>query len=413
MSIRFLLSSALALSTMTLVMAESKTVTVTEAGTLQSQFTTDEMASVTELTVSGPINKTDLTFVNSSLTALETLNLKQSNIIEETIETETYKANTFPASSFSHNVTLKNISLPMSITEIGDNAFEFTKLENVDFSGCANLNMIGLEAFASNDYLKEVNLSNCTGLVTIGYNAFNSCGNKVDELGISETSINLSGCSALTTISDYAFSNHKKSTAIDFTGCTSLNYIGNRAFNNSKVILLDLSSCSSLETLTGYSFNLCTKIIDIILPINLKMIEAKTFPNASSSLVSVKSLATVPPTLVSGGFSATGVAKATLSVPVGAKAAYEADEEWAKCNEIVEDASLSVENAYTENLKVSAQNNIIKIYNIENGATINIYNMQGALVVTQIATDNHAEISLPVSGMYIVKCGKSIAKIML
>ena len=69
MSIRFLLSSALALSTMTLVMAESKTVTVTEAGTLQSQFTTDEMDSVTELTVSGPINKTDLTFVNSSLTA--------------------------------------------------------------------------------------------------------------------------------------------------------------------------------------------------------------------------------------------------------------------------------------------------------------------------------------------------------
>ena len=59
------------------------------------------------------------------------------------------------------------------------------------------------------------------------------------------------------------------------------------------------------------------------------------------------------------------------------------------------------------------QHNIIKIYNIENGATINIYNMQGALVFTQIATDNHAEISLPVSGMYIVKCGKSIAKVML
>ena len=39
--------------------------------------------------------------------------------------------------------------------------------------------------------------------------------------------------------------------------------------------------------------------------------------------------------------------------------------------------------------------------------------MQGALVFTQIATDNHAEISLPVSGMYIVKCGKSIAKVML
>ena len=42
MSIRFLLSSALALSVMTSVMAESKNVAVTEAGTLQSKFTTEE-----------------------------------------------------------------------------------------------------------------------------------------------------------------------------------------------------------------------------------------------------------------------------------------------------------------------------------------------------------------------------------
>ena len=62
---------------------------------------------------------------------------------------------------------------------------------------------------------------------------------------------------------------------------------------------------------------------------------------------------------------------------------------------------------------MSVQNNIIKIYNIEDGATINIYNVQGALVATQVATDNYAEISLPVSGIYIIKSGKSIAKVML
>ena len=84
MSIRFLLSSALALSVMTSVMAESKNVAVTEAGTLQSKFTTEELTTVTELVISGPINATDLSFVNSELTALETLDLQQTNIVEET-----------------------------------------------------------------------------------------------------------------------------------------------------------------------------------------------------------------------------------------------------------------------------------------------------------------------------------------
>lgn len=418
MSIRFLLSSALALSVMTSVMAESKNVAVTEAGTLQSKFTTEELTTVTELVISGPINATDLSFVNSELTALETLDLQQTNIVEETKTvdevTTTYPENEMPSNIFDHNASIKTIKFPSGMTSIGDYAFQYSAIQTVDFSTCPQLQLIREFAFYCTNYLNGINLSGLKNLEIIEENAFNTNGQKLSEINVNEVTIDLSGCSSLKTISDYAFTNTKAaSVKINFTGCTALSYIGNRAFNNAKVQILDLSSCSSLETLTGYSFNLCTKITDIILPINLKMIEAKTFPNASSSLVSVKSLATVPPTLVSGGFSATGVTKATLSVPVGAKAAYEADEEWAKFNEIVEDVSLSVESAYAESLKVSAQNNIIKIYNIENGATINIYNMQGALVFTQIATDNHAEISLPVSGMYIIKCGKSIAKVML
>ncbi len=414
MSIRFLLSSALALSTMTLVMAESKTVTVTEAGTLQSQFTTDEMTSVTELTVSGPINKTDLAFVNGSLTALETLNLQQSNIVEETIETTTYPANEMPSNALDHNTTIKTINFPSGMTSIGDYAFQFSNIQTVNFSTCPQLQSIQEYAFYCTNYLKGINLSGLRNLEIIEENAFNTNGQKLSEINVNEVTIDLSGCSSLKTISDYAFTNTKAaSVKINFTGCTALSYIGNRAFNNAKVQILDLSSCSSLETLTGSSFNLCSKITDIILPANLKKIEEKALSSAGSNLVSVKSLAIVPPTLASGGFSATGVAKATLSVPVGAKAAYEADEEWAKFNEIVEDASLSVESTYTESLKVSVQNNIIKIYNIEEGATINIYNVQGALVATQVATDNYAEISLPVSGIYIIKSGKSIAKVML
>lgn len=413
MSIRFLLSSALALSTMTLVMAESKTVTVTEAGTLQSQFTTDEMASVTELTVSGPINKTDLTFVNSSLTALETLNLKQSNIVEETIETTTYPANEMPSEVFESNKIIKSISFPSTLTSIGASAFEFSYIQSPDFSTCPKLEKIGKNAFSSTVYLKGVNLSQNAALTIIEESAFNTSGEKLSEIGIEETTIDFSGCSSLKTIGEYAFNQHKISTKIIFDGCTSLESIGNRAFNNSKVAIIDLSDCINLTKISRGVFNYCSKANKIILPINLKEIETEAFKTlATSRLESVISLAVEVPNLEENGFPK-GFANAILLVPKGTKEKYKAHTEWAKFNEIVEDASLSVENAYTENLKVSAQNNIIKIYNIENGATINIYNMQGALVVTQIATDNHAEISLPVSGMYIVKCGKSIAKVML
>lgn len=413
MSIRFLLSSALALSTMTLVMAESKTVTVTEAGTLQSQFTTDEMTSVTELTVSGPINKTDLAFVNGSLTALETLNLQQSNIVEETIETTTYPANEMPSEVFENNKIIKSISFPSTLTSIGARAFEYSNIQSPDFSTCPKLEIIGKNAFATTPYLKGVNLSQNAALTTIEESAFNTSGDKLSEIGIEETTIDFSGCSSLKIIGEYAFNQHKISTKIIFDGCTSLESIGNRAFNNSKVTIIDLSDCINLTEIPRGIFNQCSKVNKIILPKNLKKIEAEAFKTlATSRLESVISLAVEVPDLEENGFPK-GFTNAILSVPKETKEKYKAHTEWSKFSDIIEDASLSVESTYTESLKVSVQNNIIKIYNIEEGATINIYNVRGALVATQVATDNYAEISLPVSGIYIIKSGKSIAKVML
>ena len=137
MSIRFLLSSALALSVMTSVMAESKNVAVTEAGTLQSKFTTEELTTVTELVISGPINATDLSFVNSELTALETLDLQQTNIVEETKTvdevTTTYPENEMPSNIFDHNASIKTIKFPSGMTSIGDYAFQYSAIQTVDF----------------------------------------------------------------------------------------------------------------------------------------------------------------------------------------------------------------------------------------------------------------------------------------
>ncbi len=412
MKIRSLLPMAFAMLCMTSAMAQSKTVTTTSAGTLAGLLTDDEKASVKELTVSGPLNKTDFNFI-MTMTALESLDIKATTIAEETLDGTTYPADELPKEALSKNATIKKFVLPASIVSIGENSASFCAIADFDFSACTKLKDIKTEAFYCNNWINSINLSGLEALETIAVNAFNTCSSEVTDLPI-----NLSGCSALKEIDQSAFANIKSTTvSVNFSGCSSLSTIRNRAFLNDKITVIDLSECTSLETIYANSFMFAvaknSTATTFKLPANLKTIEKDAFKN-QNKMTSVSILAVTPPTLNTGGFYATdGAYNATLTVPAGSKAAYEANEEWKKFKEIVESDGSSVKEFEVTNLKVWASGDAVYVAGAEEGAAVNVYNLSGALVASGKVSNGGIALQVSAKGLYLVKIGDTTAKVRL
>lgn len=415
MKIRSLLSMAFAMLCLTSAMAQSKTVTTTSAGTLAGLLTDDEKATVKELVVAGPLNKSDFNFI-MTMTALESLDIKATTISEETLDGKTYPADELPENALNKNESIKTLILPTSILSVGENAVSFSAVVNVDFSPCTKLKTISREAFYCNNYMASMNLSGLKALETIGINAFNTCSQKAE--GITELTIDLSECSSLKEIEDNAFANIKTaSLAINLSGCASLTTLGEGAFLNGKEKSVDLSECTALETIAKRAFSISTKslakITDVKLPANLKTIAIEAFRN-QQKITSVSILAINPPSLATNGFFATeGVYNATLTVPVGSKAAYEANEEWKKFKEIVESDGSSVKEFEVANLKVWTAGDAVCVAGAEEGTVVNVYDISGAPVASATVSAGSATLPLSAKGLYIVKAGEATAKVRL
>ena len=116
----------------------SKTITVGTAGTLSTFFTTAELNTVTNLTLSGNIDARDMAFIRDKLKVISVINLSAVKIVFYTGTAGTYSglslvypANELPMYSFYNANTntfktiLTSVTLPTSITSIGYLAFYY------------------------------------------------------------------------------------------------------------------------------------------------------------------------------------------------------------------------------------------------------------------------------------------------
>ena len=287
MKCKHLLIIAFALMAFT-AQAETKTVNVETAGTLSTLIKGDDL-NVTDLTLTGNINKADIAFIRQNM-KVETLDLKDANIVaysetvgETTIE---YPANEFPAYVFQKKendnaiIPLKKIIFPATMTSVGSHAFynsSQSQLETVDFSHCSNLETIKGNAFEFCNKITEIDLSGHANLKSIGEYGFEQTGAKT---------INLEGCSALESIGERAFSQSYECTALNLKGCTALKTIGNRAFLNLSKnsanktegynLVLDFSTCTSLETIQESGCK-SAKAVAFIFPASVKQLQKDAF----------------------------------------------------------------------------------------------------------------------------------------
>ena len=253
--------------------------------------------------------------------------------------------------AFQSCSNLSSITIPNSVTSIGTEAF----------SGCSGLSSITIPNSVTS--IGQMAFYNCSGLTSItipnsvtsiGGSAFRRCsgltsivvedGNTIyDSRGncnaIIETNTNklITGCkntiipNNVTVIESYAFHNCTGLTSIEIPN--SVTYFGAEGV---------FEGCSGLTSVTigngltgiGYgAFSNCSGLTSIIIPNSVTSILSHAF-DGCSSLTSVTVNINTPLTITSNTFS--NRANATLYVPKGSKAAYQAADYWKEFKEIIE-----------------------------------------------------------------------------
>lgn len=183
---------------------------------------------------------------------------------------------------------ITTVNFSNNITHIGKKAFAY-----YDNSNTLNLpnsiTHIGEEAFLGCDNLSSITLPN--NLTYIGISAFESC-NTLNSITIP---------SNVARIDDEAFQNCSNLNSVDFL-TNNLTYIGDGAFKNctSLATFVVPNTVDSLGKQYGYvlypgTFEGCSSLTKITLGEDLKYISEATFNNCTS-LQTLVSLATTPPT---------------------------------------------------------------------------------------------------------------------
>ena len=319
--------------------------------------------------------------------------------------------------------SLASIELPDGLTSIGQYAFYFC--ESLSFIDIPDgVTSIGEGAFGLCRSLTSIELPD--GLTSIEQNVFGNCANL--------TSIELPD--GLTSIGQYAFDGCASLASIElpdgltyigqsaFDGCASLasielpdglTYIGQSAFERC-ASLTYINIPYGVTSIEEYTFFLCNNLTSIDIPSSMACIGSSAF-KFCGSLTSVYCRANIPPSANVDSFGDDALEeldddalKATLYVPIGTKADYEAVDPWRNFWTIEEtDFTVGVEDAVQdEGIVVATDGNSIVVTGDDAGR-IEVYSVNGQCVYS----GNETTISGLAKGVYIVKVGNKAYKVII
>lgn len=272
----------------------SKTVELTEAGTLEAQLGED-VGKITELIVKGPLNEADFVTMKGKMKSIQVLDMGGVTELPKsdfsTVDGKTYQV--IP-SVFSKKLTLQKVVFPACLEFIGEEGLTglmtgtfsgSPSLQEVDFSRCVNLEIISYNSFDGCNNLKTIDLSKCQNLDRINIQCCTGL-----------TSVNISGCSLLSSLRFDACSALKEVDlsnctslrsidladcdlrSINLSGCFNLIEIGSYAFRGNKNLLsFDFSALKNLEVIGENAFEECGLSGEIVLGANVRKIGNNAF----------------------------------------------------------------------------------------------------------------------------------------
>ena len=180
---------------------------------------------------------------------------------------------TIPGDAFGSNssnlvsTSLVGVTIPNSVTSIGNNAFRGTSLTSVTIPN--SVTSLGSSVFENCKSLTSATIG--SGVTTIGNYAFRGC-----------TSLNdLTIPNSVTIIGQYAFSDCTALTSVTIPN--SVTAIQSSAFNAcTGLISVTFTATSKVTTIQGSAFYGCTSLTSIIIPNSVTNIGTGAFRNCTS-----------------------------------------------------------------------------------------------------------------------------------
>ena len=280
-----------------------------KAGTLIFKMTGTELATVTDLILTGTIDARDFVTIRDKMTRIKRIDLSNAYISYYTGINGTtpfniqYPANAIPVNAFINNnyvpkTSLVTIILPNSVTSIGVCAFNECK---------------GL-----------ISLRLPKSVTTIGDGAFQGCSGLTGKLIIPDS---------VTSIKNCAFQGCKSLTGVSIPN--SVTSIGDQAFGDCSG-LTSLTIPHSVTSIGNNAFAVCTGLTNLSIPNSVTYIGTQAFWGCIG-LTSIYANHILPINLNSSPNVFSNVIKTTctLYVPNGSKKYYSASNQWQDfCNVI-------------------------------------------------------------------------------
>lgn len=285
---------------------------VSEPGTLKNLVTDEQATAVTDLTVSGDLNSTDIKFIRrlagldeygDPVTgySLENLDMSQANIVEGG---EPYYFTTTTAKDiigdyfFEYATQLKSIKIPESAKGIEYSAFD----------GCSNLTDFKVTDKVT--YIDQAAFQGCTSLATV---SFGKSLSEIDGYAFKDCTSLLEVIlpQSLQTLDEFTFYNCSALKKASIPG--SVKTIGQFAFSDD-VELTDVSIENGVETIDQNAFAGCTALATIVVPNSVTEMGESVF-DGCTSLSSVTLSENI--TSIAGGLLSNCENLQTVTIPDG------------------------------------------------------------------------------------------------